>query len=256
MPVSFSVDRDTLWGFLLTLTRTGSALIFLPMPGFQNVAQPARILLIVGSTFCLFPVWSVAVRADAGLGMVSSVLLETSLGLLIGLTVAFLFESFRFGAQLIAFQAGFGFASTIDPQSEADSNILQVMAEMATGLMFFSLGIHGQILRMLGRSFGEFTLTSPAAKASSVALILALGAKMFITAIKIALPVVALVFLVNQALAALTRLQAHLQLMTLAFPAKILLTLLFLTVILTRWVGGFERLVTEMFGRMLQLLAA
>jgi flagellar biosynthesis protein FliR len=256
MPVSFSVERDTLWGFLLTLTRTGSALIFLPMPGFQNIAEPARILLIVGSTFCLFPVWNAAVQANAGLDIVTSILFETSLGLLIGLTIAFLFESFRFGAQLIAFQAGFGFASTIDPQSQADSNILQVMTEMATGLMFFSLGIHGQILRMLGRSFGEFTLTSPAAKASSVALVLILGAKMFVAAVRLALPVVALVFLVDQALAALTRLQTHMQLMTLAFPAKILLTLFFLTVILTRWVGGFERLVTEMFGRMLQLLAA
>jgi flagellar biosynthetic protein FliR len=256
MPISFFFERETLWGFLLTLTRTGSALIFLPMPGFQDLAQPARIVLIVGSTFCLFPVWSVAVQADAELDMVSSILLETSIGLLIGLTIAFLFQAFRLGTQLIAFQAGFGFASTIDPQSEADSNVLQVMAELATGLMFFSLGIHGQILRMLGRSFGELTLAAPAAKASAVALILSLGAKMFISALRIALPVVALVFLVDQALSALTRLQAHMQLMTLAFPAKILLTLIFLTVILTRWVSGFERLVTEMFGRLLQLLTA
>lgn len=256
MPADLSLDRETLLGFLLTLTRVGSALIFLPMPGLQGLAQPARILLIVSSTLCLFPIWHTVVQTDAGMGLTSAILLETSLGLLVGLTLAFLFEAFQLGAQLIAFQAGFGFASTFDPQSEADSNVLQVMIQLATGLMFFSFGIHGQILRMLGHSFSELNLATTAGKALSIGLVLDLGTKMFVTALKLALPVVALVFLCDIALSALTRLQTQLQMMTLAFPAKIVLSLIFLTVILTRWVGIFERLAVEMLGRVFQMLAA
>jgi flagellar biosynthetic protein FliR len=122
--------------------------------------------------------------------------------------------------------------------------------------LFFSLGIHGQILRMLSRSFGTLSLATAPAQASSVALILDLGTKMFVTALKLALPVVALLFLVDQALSALTRIQTSMQMMSLAFPAKIALALIFLTVILTRWTGVFEQLVVNMFGRVFQLLAA
>ena len=256
MPVSISLDTAVLWGFLLTLTRVGSALIFLPMPGFQSLAQPARIFLIVSSTFCLFPDWQTVARADAGMGMVPAVLLETAIGLVFGLTIALLFEAFQLGMQMISFQAGFSFASTFDPSSDADSNVLQVMIQLATGLLFFSLGIHGQILRMLSRSFGTLSLATAPAQASAVALILDLGTKMFMTALKLALPVVALLFLVDQALSALTRIQTSMQMMSLAFPAKIALALIFLTVILTRWVGVFEQLVVNMFGSLLKLLAA
>jgi flagellar biosynthetic protein FliR len=226
------------------------------MPGLQGLIQPARALLIVSSTFCLFPVWKTVAQIDSGLGLASAVLLETSIGLLIGLTTAFLFETFQVGAQMVAFQTGFGFASTFDPQSQADSNVLQVMVQLATGLMFFSFGIHGQLLRLLGRSFGDLNILLPAGKLASFGLIATLGTKMFATALRLSLPVVTLLFLVDLALSALTRLQAQLQMMTLAFPAKIVLALLFLTVILTRWVGIFERLATEMLGRLFQLLAA
>jgi flagellar biosynthetic protein FliR len=256
MPANISLDTAALWGFLLTLTRVGSALIFLPMPGFQNLAQPARIFLIVSSTFCLFPDWQTVAQADAGMGMVPAILLETGIGLIFGLTIALLFEAFQLGTQMISFQAGFSFASTFDPSSDADSNVLQVMIQLATGLLFFSLGIHGQILRMLSRSFGTLSLATATAQASSVTLILDLGTKMFMTALKLALPVVALLFLVDQALSALTRIQTSMQMMSLAFPAKIALALIFLTVILTRWVGVFEQLVVSMFGSVFKLLAA
>ena len=51
---------------------------------------------------------------------------------------------------------------------------------------------------------------------------------MFVDGFKLALPIVVLLFLVDQGLAAITRLQAQLQLLTLAFPVKILLSILFL----------------------------
>jgi flagellar biosynthetic protein FliR len=51
------------------------------------------------------------------------------------------------------------------------------------------------------------------------------GADMLITGVRVALPVVALLLMVDIALALLGRMQAQLQLLTVAFPAKMLAAL-------------------------------
>ena len=45
-------------------------------------------------------------------------------GLTVGLAVAFLTEGFQMAAQSIGLQAGYAYASTIDPTSQADASVL------------------------------------------------------------------------------------------------------------------------------------
>ncbi len=255
MPASVQFDSQSLTGFLLTLTRVSATLVLMPLPGIQQASQYARIALILGSTLCLMPVWQIVAQTDAALGMVGAMIAETTLGLMIGLTITFLFETFQVAAQVISFQTGFGFASTFDPQSQADSNIFQVFSQMAIGLLFFSLGIHRQLLRLLAKSFTSLSLDTVHARELSFHLVLHLGSKMFVDGFKLALPVVTLLFLVDQGLGALTRLQSQLQVLTLAFPAKIVLSIFFLAAILVRWSELFERLATETFNYTFRLLA-
>ncbi len=57
MPIRVHFGSEALFGFLLTLTRTGSALLLLPMPAFKDAVLAARIVLTVAITFALMPVW-------------------------------------------------------------------------------------------------------------------------------------------------------------------------------------------------------
>jgi flagellar biosynthetic protein FliR len=255
MPVSLVFDEQ-LTGFILTLSRVSGALLLLPLPGLQYVSQQARILLIIGVTLCLIPIWPQVAAADAALGFWVGILVECTIGLMIGLTIAFLFESFQLGAQIISTQAGFGFATTIDPQTQADSNVLQIFTQLTAGLIFFALGIHHQLIRLLSRSFAAFALDNDHARNLSVTLILHLGSRMFVDGFKLALPIVILLFLVDQGLAAITRLQAQLQLLTLAFPVKILLSILFLGVVMMRWPGIFQRLAAASITYVMRMFAA
>ena len=258
MPASAHFDTQLLVGFLLTLTRVGAALILLPMPGFENSNQVARIALIAGSTLCLVPVWPVVARFDESLSLPGAVILETTVGLLVGLTTAFLFETFQIGTQIISFQTGFGFATTFDPQSQADSAIFQLFSKLCTGFLFFALGIHRELIGMLARSF---TTLSPsltqgyAARGLSLGLVLHLGTKMFVDGVKLALPVVVLLFLVDLSLAALTRLQTQLQLLSVAFPVKIVLSIIFFGALLMRWSDLFQRFAAETFNQVFRTLA-
>jgi flagellar biosynthesis protein FliR len=255
MPISLHAGVEQLLGFLLTMTRVGSALLLFPMPGFQNSPQIARIALIAGTTLCLFPLWGQVAASEAQSGIVLAILSESAVGLLFGLIVSFLAESLQLGAQAISFQTGFSFASTFDPQSQADSGVFQILIQLATGLLYFSLGIHEHLLRMFALSFNASMFDKGAAKWASVDLIIKIGGEFFLTGLKLALPVATLLFLVDQGLAAVTRLHSQLQLLTLAFPVKIVLALVFFGLVVQRWPVIYANLSRQMFGEAFRLLA-
>lgn len=237
------------------MTRVGSALLLLPMPGLQNSPQIARVALILGTTLCLFPMWSQVAAAEVNSGLVLAILAESAIGLLFGLIVSFLAEAFQLGAQAISFQTGFSFASTFDPQSQADSGIFQIFIQLAAGLLYFSLGIHEHLLRMFALSLNGTAFENGVVKWASVDLIIRLGGQFFLTGLKLALPVATLLFLVDQGLAAVTRLHTQLQLLTLAFPVKIVLSLVFLGLVIQRWPTIYGNLARQMFNETLRALA-
>jgi flagellar biosynthetic protein FliR len=100
---------------------------------------------------------------------------------------------------------------------------------MFAGMLFFALGLDREVLRLFAQSLdkvpaGTFVLGLPAAQ-----IVIRLGASLFAVGIRLALPVVALLVMVDVALALLGRINQHLQLLHLAFPAKMLAALLMLS---------------------------
>jgi flagellar biosynthetic protein FliR len=255
MPVSVHFGIEAVSGFVLTLTRVSGALILLPLPGMQYTPQTARIVLIAGITFALFPTWPVVPAGTSDAAFLMALLMEASAGLLMGLALLFLAETFQLGAQVISFQTGFSFASTFDPTSQADSGVFQVFAQLAAGLLFFVLGIHRHLIRMLASSADVFAAHNGQFEAGSISLLVHLGTNMFISGVTLALPVAALLFLVDQGLSVLGRLQSQLQLLTLAFPAKIIISLLFLGAALTRWPGLYANWAKQILDELFRLIA-
>jgi len=144
-------------------------------------------------------------------------------------TVAIVLEAFTLAAQVLGLQAGYAYAQTIDPNTEADSGVLLVFAQLAAGMLFFALGLEREILRLFAQSLdripaGTYVLGVPAAEALT-----RLASGMFSVGVRLALPVVALLVLVDFALALLGRLNQQLQLLSLAFPAKMLTALVVLS---------------------------
>jgi flagellar biosynthesis protein FliR len=216
---------STLLGFLLTLVRIAGVFVFVPLPGMNGVAHPAKVVLTVGVTIALFPVWpKVAADPSAGL-FVLWILLEAGLGTGIGLAVAFVAEALAVGAQVMGLQAGYAFASTVDPTTQADSTVLVVFSQLAAGMLFFATGLDRQVLHTVARSLetcppGTFQLGRGAAEQ-----LVAVGSTMFSTGLRLALPMVAVLAMVDISLALLGRVNAQLQLLHLAFPVKMMVGL-------------------------------
>ncbi len=152
-------------------------------------------------------------------------LAEAAMGLAVGLAVAFLIEGFQMGAQIISLQAGYSFASTIDPTSGADSTVLIMIAQTTAGLLFFATGMDRLILRAFADSLtahppGHFAISVP-----MVTRMIQAGSSIFTTGLRLVLPLLALLLMVEISLALLTRLNSQLQLMQISMPLKMLLSL-------------------------------
>jgi flagellar biosynthesis protein FliR len=219
--MTLGLPLSTIYAFLLVLARVAGFVAFIPIPGFRNAPDTMRVLLALALTFALFPVWPNLSNENPQFSQLAVWgFCETGFGLAAGLAVALLAETFQIAAQVAAFQAGYGFASTVDPNSQADSGILQVIASLSTGLLFFTTGFDHQLIRVLGASFRRFPAGSWAPASANLDGILRLGAEMLSTGLRLAFPIVALLLLIDFALALLGRVQQQLQLLSLAFPAK------------------------------------
>ena len=219
------VSTSTLLGFLMTLARVAGVFVFVPIPGMGSRSNAARVVLSLSIAMALFPHWPQPMADLSGGQLAGWLITEATLGVGIGLTVGFVLEGFYVGAQIMGLQAGYAYASTVDPNSEADSSVLVIFAELAVGLLFFAMGLDREVLRIFARSMeiapaGSFVLARGVA-----AQVLFLGGTIFSTGVRLALPIVAVLLLIDISLALLGRVNAQLQLLTIAFPVKMMVAL-------------------------------
>lgn len=255
MHTELTLKLSALFGFLLVLARVSGVIAMVPIPGLSAGPELSRIVLAVALTGALFPVWpSPPIATPVAAQLIGWIGAEAAFGLTIGVAVAFLLEGLQMAAQIIGLQAGYSFASTIDPSTQADTTTLQLMAQLLAGSLFFAFGLDRQVIGILARGFqsippGNYSLNRPAAE-----IIARLGSGIFSTGLRLALPVLALMILLDIAFAVLGRVQAQLQLLSLTFALKMLIALAFLASVLSLYPAVFQQAAAATFSALVRLL--
>lgn len=220
------MPTEFLFGFLFVLARVAGIFVFAPIPGMKNGPDILRLLLAFSITFALYPVWPKTVdQGESVSALVAAIIVEAALGLTIGVAVSFTLEALQMATQIIGVQAGYGYASTIDPATQADSPVLLVFAQLFAGLLFFATGLDREVLRACALSFhafppGKFSLSPTLAHT-----LIRLSSGIFSVGVRLALPAIALLGMLDLSLALLGRVNSQLQLITLAFPLKMMAAL-------------------------------
>jgi flagellar biosynthesis protein FliR len=242
MHAEVTFNLSTVYGFLLVLARVSGVIVFVPLPGFSAGPDSSRIVLALALTMTLSPVWPAPVLDGPALGKLLGWMgAEAAFGLTLGVAVAFLLEGVQMGAQVIGLQAGYSYASTVNPDTEADTNTLQLLAQLFAGSLFFAFGFDRKVIRIMAKSLesvpsGSYVLSGPAAEAMT-----RLGAGIFSIGLQLAIPVLALMLLLDIAFGVLGRLHSQLQLLGLSFGVKMLVGLAFLSGVVRFYPAIFER---------------
>ena len=230
-----TLSTATLLGFLLTLARVAGIFVFVPLPGLKAGFEMARVVLSVTVTLALFPYWPHPTVTDP-IGLLPIWMIsEAALGIGIGLAVAFVMESFGVAAQVMGLQAGYAYASTIDPNTSADSSVLVIFSQLAAGLIFFAVGLDREVLKIFAGSLISAPAGTFAVSRGAAERLLSAASVMFSTGVRLALPIVAVLMMIDVSLALLGRINAQLQLLSVAFPIKMLVALTILGWTLLLW---------------------
>jgi flagellar biosynthetic protein FliR len=233
MHAELHISAATLIAFLLVLSRMLGVFVFVPMPFKDAGPSMARVVLALGCAVALYPCWPQVQMNQLSLSTTAALMFsDAALGAAIGLMVSFLAEAFTLGAQSLAVQAGYGYASIVDPTTSADSDVMAVLAQLLSGLFFFTTGLHRFLIKIFADTLtslppGQFVLTQGLAKE-----VIRIGSGIFSFGLRLALPIIGLMLMAEVTLALLGRISSQLNMSMHAFPIKMMLTLIVLSSIL------------------------
>ena len=242
MPVDLA---PRLAGFALVLARVSALAVFVPWPGARQTPPLAKAAFALAITLLLAPVWPApTLQGEPAWLFLAWLATEVALGVTIGLVLAIVNDCFGMAGQLLGLQAGFSYASSVDPSSQADTTVIPVLTQLLTSMLFFALGLDRHLLALLA---GSLTSCPPAAcvPADSLAAVTKLMGMALSVGVRLALPLIALMVTTDLSLALLGRFSPQFQLLSAAFPLKIALAVFFLALLLPGLTPAYESLARQ-----------
>ena len=253
MPVSDSIQvpLSLIAAFLLVLTRVGAALAFVPLPGFRTAPLVPKIVLAISLTIALLPRWE---AHPISIDLITHVIWwlpgEAAFGIAIGVLVSWLIESLVMAMQFLSLQAGYSYAAMVDPATQADSGVLPVFGQLFASLLFFATGCDRELVRFFGATLEFLPPGSWRPTPETGMTLIRFSGQMINLAVRIALPLIGLLVLIDLSLALLGRVQSQLQLLSLAFPIKMLVSMAVMAIL----AGAFGPLFQAAAAGLTQLL--
>ena len=213
--------EDIYPGMLIFLRASG---LFLVMPVFsgQMIPAPVRIGMAALIAYLLAPIFG-----DFGglpghwFVLVLEVIHEVLTGLLLGFAVRFLLYALEMAGEIIAVQIGLSLSSNIDPVTRNTATPPNTMLMSFGTVLFLVTGAYQFCLVAFARSFEIFP-PSAIFDPQSINTVIASSGRVFLLAVQIAAPLLAISFLVNMCFSVLGRAAPSLNVFLLSFPVQIL----------------------------------
>jgi flagellar biosynthetic protein FliR len=251
--MNFDVPIADLLALMLGAARTGAFLMISPPFNSRLIPGTVKALLSVGLTLPLAPYLRGTVPSLETSDIVASAALQVFIGAGLGFITAMLFASLQAAGDLLDLFGGFTLAMGYDPLSLNQSSVFGRFYNLVAVTILFASGGHQLILRGFLQSFQTLPLNVGFNPDSFSKLLLQGIGEMFLSALQIAGPLVAVLFLTDVAFGLLNRVAPALNAFQLGFPAKILLVLLLSGLAITSLPQVIERLVDEATRAVLQL---
>jgi flagellar biosynthetic protein FliR len=196
-------------------------------PPFSHGAVPLRIkgMLGVGIALAVSPRLVPGYSSlDTG-GFLLALLAEALIGAVLGFLVMVAFSAVQAAGGLIDLFGGFQLAQAFDPQSLVNGAQFARLFQLTAVVLLFVSGGYQLIVGGLVRSFTALPLGGRIDLGSSANAMVDGVTQMTLSALQIAGPLIAVLFLADVGLGLLTRVAPALNAFVLGFPLKIILTI-------------------------------
>jgi flagellar biosynthetic protein FliR len=226
---------------LIVGARVSAMMVFAPFFGSLTIAPRIKTGLAVALTAILYPLVGAGLPSFSGALQWKVAGGEVVVGLIMGLTVQFVFEGVELAGQVVGFQVGHSLANLINPQSNEDAPLLANFYQAIALLIFLQLNIHHWLLRGLVKSFEYCPPGMVVATPAMAEQMWRAAGGMLIIAVQIAVPVLVATMLIDIALAFLGRASPQLPVMLVGISVKSAVAFLAVMGTLRFWPGLMEK---------------
>jgi len=209
--------------FLFVLLRVGALIMFFPILGSAQVPGRIKVGLILFVSIAVFPVVRATPMHDPKslFELVVSLFSEITIGLAVAYTAKLFFTAVQIAGTVVDFQMGFGVVNVIDPQTETQVSVTAQFQNILAILFFLALDAHHIIIGAIVESFFLIDPFQINFSTFTPEIILLLFKATFVTAVKIAAPIMAILFFISVGLGLVARTVPQMNVFIVGFPLQI-----------------------------------
>jgi len=202
------------------------------MPLFGERLVPIRVKagLSLVIAVLLYPVVSSFVPPvpDSFLPLFLMMLSQALIGAALGFTARLILAAAQLAGEVMGMQIGFSVANAVDPVSRLNISLIGQVQYVFAILIFLLTNAHHVFLSVIADSFQITPSLFFHSSASWMSFFVGLTRNMFILAVKLSIPVIAVIFLSNIGLGVVARTVPQINVFIVGFPLHIAIGLIFL----------------------------
>ncbi len=226
-------DPNTIYALMLIFSRAGGLLMLAPAFSGQSVPVVIRVAL----AFLLATIYVTLVPLPQAapehfLLLVLAIAHEVVVGLLMGMAVRLVFYALEMAGQIMATEIGLMMSSSLDPITRAESSPVATAFSYLGIVIFFVSGAHHLMLMAFQRSFELVPAAAGNFDPRVADVVVRESGRIFLLAVQMAAPLIAINFLVNLSLAILSRAAPMINAFMLSIPIQIFAGLTVLSMVI------------------------
>jgi len=239
---------------LIVGARVSALMVFAPFLASATISPRIKAGFTVALTALLYPVVAAGLPTLSGAQGWQVVGGEFVMGLIMGITLQFVFEGVELAGQIVGFQVGHALANLINPLSDAETPILANFYQAIALLIFLQLDVHHWVLRGLVKSFRYCPPGMVVVNHLVAEQIWRAAGGMLVVAVQVSVPTLLATILIDVSLGFLGRASPQLPVLFVGISVKTVTAFLVIMGTLRFWPGLLERYFAEAMMRSEQLL--
>lgn len=256
MPLPYEILELYFFSFFIILIRMSSFFFTAPVFGGQTFPALGKIgLAALVSVLVLFTTGPIAAALPPTIPeAVVLVASEVAFGLTLGYSVSLVFAGVQLGGMLMGYQMGFAVANVLDPLSNYQVSIIGQYLFLFAIMYFLAMDAHHILIRGMVDSFTIAPIGTFSVQQGSVAWLVEIFGRMFWLGLKLAMPVIGAILLVDVALGIIAKTVPQMNVFIVGLPLKSLMGMFILALgfpffaLVMRY--DFEALAYGFFGMM------
>ncbi len=226
--MGLEVPAVTLVALLLGTARAAGFVLLAPPFNSRSIPAPVKGALAMALSVLLSTKIAPTLPEVSGGFLVVAAVTEVVIGAALGFVVQVLFTAVQMAGDLIDLTGGFSLQPAYDPLAMTNNSSVGRLHYLLATTLLFSSGGHLLIIKGFATSYDGMPVGGSVPTEQLGAVMIKVFGLMFLAAVQIAGPMVAVLLLADVALALLSKAAPALNIFSFGFPFKIMLTLLML----------------------------